>query len=148
MEIKAKRGDLLATLYWTQNIVERRNTIPILANVLVAAQKKEIHITATDLEVGVRGQVEGEVAVGHRHDGVDGVRIAAADEVAELLVDDVDLLSLVVLGGGVLQMRGDDVADAAAGADAAITTNGIGRFGAVEAEDPAERLSRHSPPTL
>ena len=24
MEIKAKRGDLLATLYWTQSIVERR----------------------------------------------------------------------------------------------------------------------------
>jgi DNA polymerase-3 subunit beta len=61
MEIKAKRGDLLATLYWTQNIVERRNTIPILANVLIAAQKKEIHMTATDLEVGVRGNVEGEV---------------------------------------------------------------------------------------
>ena len=61
MEIKAKRGDLLATLYWTQNIVERRNTIPILANVLISAQKKEIHVTATDLEVGVRGEVEGEV---------------------------------------------------------------------------------------
>ncbi len=61
MEIKAKRGDLLATLYWTQTIVERRNTIPILANVLISAQKKLIQITATDLEVGVRGDVEGEV---------------------------------------------------------------------------------------
>src|SRR5262245_2773626 len=61
MEIKAKRGDLLATLYWTQRIVERRNTMPILANVLIEAQKGEIHLTATDLEVGVRGQVEGEV---------------------------------------------------------------------------------------
>jgi hypothetical protein len=37
MEIKAKRGDLLATLYWTQSIVERRNTMPILANVLIEA---------------------------------------------------------------------------------------------------------------
>jgi DNA polymerase-3 subunit beta len=61
MEIKAKRGDLLATLYWTQSIVERRNTMPILANVLFESQKGEIHITATDLEVGVRGEVEGEV---------------------------------------------------------------------------------------
>ncbi len=61
MEIKAERGDLLATLYWTQNIVERRNTIPILANVLISAQKKVIQMTATDLEVGVRGDVEGEV---------------------------------------------------------------------------------------
>jgi DNA polymerase-3 subunit beta len=61
MEIKAKRGDLLATLYWTQNIVERRNTIPILANVLISAQKKLIQMTATDLEVGIRGDVDGDV---------------------------------------------------------------------------------------
>src|SRR6266536_3333921 len=62
MEFKAKRGDLLATLYWTQSIVERRNTMPILANVLLEAQKGSIRITATDLEVGVRGEVEGAVA--------------------------------------------------------------------------------------
>jgi DNA polymerase-3 subunit beta len=61
MEIKAKRGDLLATLYWTQSIVERRNTMPILANVLIESQKGEIRMTATDLEVGVRGTFEGEV---------------------------------------------------------------------------------------
>jgi len=62
MEFKAKRGGLIATLYWTQSIVERRNTMPILANVLIEAQKGTIRITATDLEVGVRGEVEGEVA--------------------------------------------------------------------------------------
>lgn len=62
MEIKAKRGELLATLYWTQSIVERRNTMPILANVLIEAKKGSIHVTATDLEVGVRGEVDGEVA--------------------------------------------------------------------------------------
>jgi DNA polymerase-3 subunit beta len=61
MEIKAKRGDLLATLYWTQTIVERRNTMPILANVLVESQKGDIRVTATDLEVGVRAGMEGEV---------------------------------------------------------------------------------------
>jgi DNA polymerase-3 subunit beta len=62
MEIKAKRGDLLATLYWTQSIVERRNTMPILANVLIEAKKGSIHLTATDLEVGVRGEVDGAVS--------------------------------------------------------------------------------------
>jgi DNA polymerase-3 subunit beta len=61
MEIKAKRGDLLATLYWTQSIVERRNTMPILANVLIESQKNDVHVTATDLEVGIRGRVDGEV---------------------------------------------------------------------------------------
>jgi DNA polymerase-3 subunit beta len=61
MEIKAKRDDLLATLYWTQSIVERRNTMPILANVQLEAHKNSIRVTATDLEVGVRGEVDGEV---------------------------------------------------------------------------------------
>src|ERR1041384_5485294 len=62
MEIRAKRDELLATLYWTQSIVERRNTMPILANVLIEAQKGAVRVTATDLEVGVRGEVEGQVA--------------------------------------------------------------------------------------
>ena len=61
MEIKAKRGGFLATLYWTQSIVERRNTMPILANVLLEAHKSDIRVTATDLEVGIRGRVEGDV---------------------------------------------------------------------------------------
>lgn len=62
MEIKANRESLLTTLYWTQSIVERRNTMPILANVLVEAVKGSIRVTATDLEVGVRGAIEGDVA--------------------------------------------------------------------------------------
>ena len=62
MEIKAKRESLLATLYWTQSIVERRNTMPILANVLFECSKGSIRVTATDLEVGVRGEVEGDVS--------------------------------------------------------------------------------------
>ena len=62
MEFKAKRGDLLATLYWAQGIVERRNTMPILANVLIESNKGNIRITATDLEVGVRGSFDGEVS--------------------------------------------------------------------------------------
>lgn len=62
MEFKAKRGDFLATLYWAQGIVERRNTMPILANVLIESSKGSVRLTATDLEVGVRGRFEGEVA--------------------------------------------------------------------------------------
>lgn len=61
MEIKAKRDELLAALYWTQSIVERRNTMPILANVLIECKKGDIRISATDLEVGVRGRIQGEV---------------------------------------------------------------------------------------
>jgi DNA polymerase III subunit beta len=62
MELKAKRNNFLSTLYWTQNIVERRNTMPILANVLIEARKGDVRVTATDLEVGVRGGLDGEVS--------------------------------------------------------------------------------------
>ena len=61
MEFRAKRGDFLATLYWSQGIVERRNTMPILANVLIEARNGKVYLTATDLEVGIRGQLEGDV---------------------------------------------------------------------------------------
>jgi len=62
MELKTKRADFLATLYWTQSIVERRNTMPILANVLIECQKGTVRVSATDLEVGVRAKLDGEVA--------------------------------------------------------------------------------------
>ena len=35
--------------------------MPILANVLIESLKNDIRVTATDLEVGVRGRVDGEV---------------------------------------------------------------------------------------
>ncbi len=46
----------------------------------------------------IEDEVQGEIAEGHRGDGIDGIRIAAANEVAEFLVDDVDRLAVVVLG--------------------------------------------------
>lgn len=61
MELKTKRAEFLSTLYWTQSIVERRNTMPILSNVLIEAENQDIRITATDLEVGVRARVGAEV---------------------------------------------------------------------------------------
>jgi DNA polymerase-3 subunit beta len=61
MQIRARRKEFLETLYWTQSIVERRHTMPILANVLIETEKGEIRVTATDLEVGVRGRWRGEI---------------------------------------------------------------------------------------
>jgi DNA polymerase-3 subunit beta len=61
MRIKAKREIFLDALYWTQSTVERRNTMPILANVLVEAGDGTVRLTATDLEVGVRASLDAEV---------------------------------------------------------------------------------------
>ncbi len=61
MQIRAKREEFLDALYWTQSTVERRNTMPILANVLVETHGNRIRLTATDLEVGVRAALNGEI---------------------------------------------------------------------------------------
>src|SRR5712692_9302416 len=58
-------------------------------------------------------EIESEIAVGHGGDGVNGIGIAAADEIAELLVDDVDCFTVVEFGGEVSYLLADDVADAA-----------------------------------
>ncbi len=56
MELVVRKNDLLRELQFFQGIVERKNTIPILANVLLEAQNGEVKFLATDLEVGLRSQ--------------------------------------------------------------------------------------------
>jgi DNA polymerase-3 subunit beta len=56
MELVVRKNELLRELQLFQGIVERKNTIPILANVLVEAQGDEIRMLATDLEVALRSR--------------------------------------------------------------------------------------------
>ncbi len=51
MKLTIERSDLLNALSHVQNVVERRNTIPILANVLLRATKGQLTLTATDLDI-------------------------------------------------------------------------------------------------
>jgi DNA polymerase-3 subunit beta len=61
MEIVVNKSDLLRELQFFQGIVERKNTIPILANVLMEAQGDFVSFLATDLEVGLRSKCEAKV---------------------------------------------------------------------------------------
>lgn len=54
MQFKIEKEIFLKALGRVQGIVEKRNTIPILSNVLIEAKDNEICLTATDLEVGMR----------------------------------------------------------------------------------------------
>ncbi|MBI5137345.1 MAG: DNA polymerase III subunit beta [Nitrospirae bacterium] len=56
-----ERSELLAGLARVQGVVERRNTVPILSNILLEADADGIHMFATDLEIGIRGTYQGEV---------------------------------------------------------------------------------------
>ena len=64
MELVVHKSDLLRELQLFQGIVERKNTIPILANVLLEAKGEEVKLLATDLEVALRSRCHAAVTKG------------------------------------------------------------------------------------
>ena len=62
MELVVRKNELLRELQLFQGIVERKNTIPILANVLIEAKGDEMRMLATDLEVALRSRCQASVA--------------------------------------------------------------------------------------
>jgi len=64
MELVVRKNELLRELQLFQGIVERKNTIPILANVLIEAKGNEVRMLATDLEVALRSKCAASVAKG------------------------------------------------------------------------------------
>jgi DNA polymerase III subunit beta len=62
MEITVRKNDLVRELHLVQGIVEKKNSIPILSNVLAEAKGKELRISATDLDVSLRCGCPAEVA--------------------------------------------------------------------------------------
>ncbi|WP_372835655.1 DNA polymerase III subunit beta [Puniceibacterium confluentis] len=53
MKFSMERGTLLKAVSQAQSVVERRNTIPILANVLIEAEGASVQFRATDLDIEV-----------------------------------------------------------------------------------------------
>jgi DNA polymerase III subunit beta len=64
MELVVRKTELLRELQLFQGIVERKNTIPILANVLIEAKGDEVRMLATDLEVALRSRCQASVSIG------------------------------------------------------------------------------------
>jgi DNA polymerase-3 subunit beta len=62
MRVTIERSALLKSLNHVQSVVERRNTIPILSNVLVNAAAGAVRLTATDLDIEVIDEVPADVA--------------------------------------------------------------------------------------
>ena len=57
MKISIERATLLKAVSQAQSVVERRNTIPILANVLIEADGADVTFRATDLDIEVVDKV-------------------------------------------------------------------------------------------
>ena len=62
MELSLRKSDLLPELQLLQGIVERKSTIPILANVLIQAEDGTVELLATDLEVGLRSHCPASIS--------------------------------------------------------------------------------------
>jgi DNA polymerase-3 subunit beta len=64
MKVTVERAQLLKSLGHVHRVVERRNTIPILANVLIRAEKSALNLKATDLDLEVIESIPADVAPG------------------------------------------------------------------------------------
>jgi DNA polymerase-3 subunit beta len=62
MRVTLERSAFLKALNHVQSVVERRNTIPILSNVLIQANRGAVRLTATDLDIEIIETVAADVA--------------------------------------------------------------------------------------
>ncbi|MCJ8323756.1 MAG: DNA polymerase III subunit beta [Rhizobiales bacterium] len=53
MKVTIERETLLKSLNHVQGVVERRNTIPVLSNILITAAGESVKFTATDLDISI-----------------------------------------------------------------------------------------------
>lgn len=64
MKVTIERAALLKALAHVQSVVERRNTIPILSNVLLEAKDGGLALSATDMDIAMREETPAEIAQG------------------------------------------------------------------------------------
>ena len=57
MKLSIERAALLRSLNHVQSVVERRNTIPILSNVLMKAEDGVLSLCSTDMDLEVYNQM-------------------------------------------------------------------------------------------
>ncbi|NIM91186.1 MAG: DNA polymerase III subunit beta [Candidatus Aminicenantes bacterium] len=61
MKFSINKEDILEELQLLQGIVEKRNTLPILANILINVTKEKVEMTGTDLEVGLKSHFPAKI---------------------------------------------------------------------------------------
>ena len=69
MRVILERSNLLKSLNHVHRVVERRNTIPILSNVLLNATGASLEMKATDLDLEITEATTAKVEQPRRHHG-------------------------------------------------------------------------------
>jgi DNA polymerase-3 subunit beta len=73
MQFSISRDVLVNALHQAQSVVEKRNTVPILANILCSVSGSELSLAATDLEVGIKvtlpveKSTDGKITISAKH---------------------------------------------------------------------------------
>jgi len=61
MKIKILKQNFLKNIQHVQNIISSKNSLPILSNILIEAEKNKVTLTSTDLDIGISSVLETEV---------------------------------------------------------------------------------------
>lgn len=83
MKVAVERSELVRALSHVHRVVEKRNTIPVLSNVLIRAENGKVLLKATDLDIEVAETIDAEVI----EDGVTTVPAHMAFEIVRKLPD-------------------------------------------------------------
>lgn len=78
MKLTIERTDLLKAIEPAAKVIQRRNLIPILNNIRIAAEGAEITVTATDLDIEIRTMAPAEVDIA-------GAVTVPADQLVDLV---------------------------------------------------------------
>ena len=101
MKFKAERATLLKALAHIQSVAEKRNTIPILANALIAAKGGTLSFTATDMEIAIVEEVAADVS----RDGATTAPAATLYEIVRKLPEGAEIEIEMANEGAQLTLR-------------------------------------------
>ncbi len=101
MKVSIERSALLKAMSRAQGVVERRNTIPILSNVLLEAEAGEISLRATDLDIEVIETIPAMV----EQSGATTVAAHTLHEIVRKLPEGADVQLYADAGGGRLEVE-------------------------------------------
>jgi len=101
MKLVIERAALLKSLAHVQSVVERRNAVPILSNVLLEAAGDRLALTTTDIDIAIVDSVAAEIA----QDGGTTTPVHTLYDIVRKLPDGAQIELALDGGGGQLALR-------------------------------------------
>jgi DNA polymerase-3 subunit beta len=100
MKLTIERAALLRALGHVQNVVERRNAIPVLSNVLLEAGRARLQLCATDMEIAIVDAVDATI----QQEGATTAPVHTLYDIVRKLPEGAQL-EIAQSGGGQMSLR-------------------------------------------